>query len=318
MFAFTRVCFAFIIVLSFTPKAFACGSCGCTLANLGKNIAVLQSESKDTKIYFQYLFDQTHWDKMDAREAHTIHHGGHEVHDKTTEDFHHFKIGSHLTDKLHVSLDIPYVIRRSLEVDDHAFLGNKQASQGWGDLQLIGDYVLWQGYNRSLKGVAGIQLPTGETRALNTQGGRFEPEFQPGSGAYDYIAGGIYQMGFSHSELTTNATYVVTTEGAQHFEAGDILTLSAEYDYYINPKSKNFRTSVGVDMVYQFEQEDKFSGEKSPDSGGHVMLAGPVVKMRATDHLSVVGSVLFPVYQQLGGVHQEMAYEWTLAAQIGW
>ena len=307
---------AMMAFLANSSMSFACGSCGCSLAGLGKDASVIQSTSKDSKIYVQYLFDQNKWDKMDAREAHTIHHQGHEFHDKTTEDFHHFKVGSYLTEDLNVSVDIPYVIRRSLEVEEHSLLGTKQKSEGWGDMQLMGDYRLWHKDQQSIKGVLGVQFPTGSTKELNTQGDRFEPELQPGSGAYNYIVGGIYQNKFSRSELIANATYALTTRGAQEFEAGDILTLSAEYDYVLNPRAKNFKTSLGLDTVYQYEGRDAVDGVKSEDSGGHLLLAGPVVKMYTMKNLSVFGSVLFPVYQQLGGVHQELSYEYTLTARV--
>ena len=174
--------FLFIVVM--TGQAFACGTCGCTLHNLGKDRAGIKSEGRDGW-YFEYLFDQTNWDRMDAREAHNIHHDGHEVHDRTTEDFHHFKFGAHATEDLDVFVDLPYVIRRYLEVDTHAILGSKQRSEGWGDVQLIGNYRFWHQEAQSLSAVAGFQFPTGYTKEKNSIGSVAEAELQPGSGAYD-------------------------------------------------------------------------------------------------------------------------------------
>ena len=255
---------------------------------------------------------------MDAREAHNLHHSGHEFHDKTTEDFHHFKLGGHFTPDLDVFVDIPYVIRRFLEVENHAIIGSKQRSEGWGDMQLVGDYRFWKQGGTSLGAVAGLQFPTGSTKELNSAGTRLEPELQPGSGAYDYILGGVYTLEAGRSALAANATYVLTTQGAQEFEAGDILTVSASYEYAINPGWRNFVVWTGVDSVYQYEQKDKSDGVKDDDSGGQTILAGPVFKIRANEHLAVTGSLLFPVYQHLGGVHQQLDYEWMLGGQLRW
>jgi len=291
-----------------TNTAFACGACGYTL----------RSQTSDQKWYFEYLFDQVNWDKMDAREAHNLHHSGHEFHDKTTEDFHHFKLGRRVTDRLEFFADIPYVIRRSLEVENHAILGSKQRSEGWGDTQIVGDYRFWQDNGRSLSAVAGMQFPTGSTRELNSVGTRFGPELQPGLGAYNYIVGAVYRMEGRRSSLTANATYVFTTRGAQEFETGDIVTLSTAWDYAINPRSKYLKFRAGVDAVFQYEQQDKVDGVAGKDSGGQVLLAGPVFKVQANEHLAFTGSLLLPVYQHLGGVHQQLDYEWMMGGQLRW
>ena len=49
--------------------------------------------------------------------------------DKTSEEYHHLTVGSHLTKRAAVSVEVPYIVRYSLEVEDHDILGTKQKSK---------------------------------------------------------------------------------------------------------------------------------------------------------------------------------------------
>ena len=56
--------------------------------------------------------------------------------------------------------------------------------------------------------------------------------------------------------------------------------------------------------LYEDKQIDR--GEKVTDSGGTTLFLGPALTVKANDNVSVFGNVLFPVHQNLGGVHQEI------------
>lgn len=304
----------FLAILFFAVgKVYACTSCTiCQLGQLGKN------NSKDEKWSFEYVFEQNNWNVMDAHDAHELHHDGHDVHDKTTEDFHHFKFSYRPTEYLDISLDLPYVVRRSLEVDNHSILGKKQSAQGLGDAHLVGDYRFWRGEGQSLGVVGGLKLPTGATKEKNSVGDLFEPELQPGSGSVDYILGGVYQIQQERASLSANTSYVFINKGSQEFKAGDVFTLSLYADYLLNPQARYLKARLGADVVYQFEQKDVSEDTEIADSGGATLLLGPVFKIEANDHVSLVSSILFPAYQNLGGVHQELDYQWTVGSQIRW
>lgn len=318
-----------MVLCVISGAAYACSTC--TIGQLGKGTASAMSESGDKKWYFEYLFEQQNWDKMDARDAHELHEDGHDFHDKTTEDIHHFKMGRYLAEDLNVFIDLPYVIRQSLEVDSHSILGSKQESQGLGDLHLFGNYRFWQDDARALSAVAGIKFPSGATEEKNSVGTLFEPELQPGSGSYDYILGGIHKVQRGRSSVIANTSYVWTTRGAQEFEFGDVTTVSLAADYLLNPQARYLKTRVGIDAVFQNEEEQRKDGVKVNDSGGQTLLLGPIVKaqglpvpLRGTysagrqgnPYLGLTGSLLFPVYQHLGGVHQELDLTWTLAGEL--
>jgi hypothetical protein len=79
-----------------------------------------------------------------------------------------------------------------------------------------------------------------------------------------------------------------------------------------------FNTKVGIDANLQYEQKQKDNGSKVSDSGGTTILLGPALNIGVTQDIAIFSSVMFPVYQNLGGVHQELDYTWTLGAKLNW
>ncbi len=313
-----RTIFGFLLafLLVSVSNSYACTTCGCTVNMLGKTTRINSQDSK-SKWYFNYVYDQLVWKDKSAQEIHTLHHNDHEVHDKTTEVTHHFQLGRHfLNDDLNVFVDLPYVVRNSLEIHEHSALGQKQTSKGVGDLQLLSDYRFWHNDENALSVVAGGKFPTGQTHEENFQGERFEMDMQPGSGAYNAIMGGIYKFQNQQFSVTTNTTYVITQVGAQHFKYGNLYTVSLEGSYLLNPNASNFQAELGLDTVFQQEWKEKTDGVKNPDSGGQTVLMGPVFKMAISKEASLLGTFLYPVSQRLNGFTQKQAFNWTLTTKL--
>ena len=274
------------------------------------------TESEDKKWFFKYLFEQQDWNAIDPDVAHELHHDDHHVHDKTKEEFHYFNFGGRLMDRLTVSVDLPYIIRESLEIESHSRLGQTEESKGMGDLHVVGDYRFFQDDVQSAGFLAGVKFPTGETDVANSVGEVFEMELQPGSGSYDYIIGGVYQKDFGRVKLLSNLAYVLKTEGDQDFRYGDLFSTAFFLDYVINPQSESLKTQIGINGNLQYEQKHEDAGVESPDSGGTTFFLGPLVSVEAVKKVSVFGSILFPVHQDLGGVHQELDFNWTAGGRI--
>lgn len=312
------VFYIFILVsflLGFPAPAVACEMC--TLPRLGRDTGELQTEKGNKKWFAKYMFEEQNWHEKEAREAHNLHHAGHHFHDKTREESHHFTLGNRLTPDFILQAELPYVIRHSIEIDDHSILGAKQKSQGIGDLRLVGDYRVFRGPKGSVGVIGGVKFPTGSTRERNTDGTRFEPELQPGSGSFDYLTGLVFQKQENRVSLTANSIYVFKTEGDQDFEFGDVVSASLLADYLLNPQQQT-KTRLGLDANIQYEQKQKDTGVKVTDSGGTTLLLGPVLSLSAHEHILFAGSFLAPVYQNLGGVHQELDFVWTLSGKIFW
>ncbi|MDO8580749.1 MAG: hypothetical protein Q7S13_04650 [Candidatus Omnitrophota bacterium] len=289
----------------------------CTVPRLGKEEG-LKVESQDGKWFFKYLFEQQNWHEKEGGEGHALHDQGHHFHNKAREDFHHLVLGGNLGEALSVSAEIPYVIRHSIEVEDHDILGSKQKSEGLGDIFLIGQYALSKQEASKFNVVAGVKFPTGGTEEKNSAGTTFESELQPGSGSFDYLVGGIYKHTSGPWALTGNLAYVFKTEGDHDFEFGDLLSTSLFIDYTLNPQSDAWITTFGLDTNLQYEQKQEEAGDKVADSGGVTLLMGPALMIAANQRVSFFANVMLPVYQDLGGVHQELDYIWTAGGKIIW
>jgi hypothetical protein len=305
--------FLFLVLMSYATGAWACESC--SLAHLGRDRSTV--ESQDGQWFVKYLYENQNWHEKEAGEAHAIHHQGHDVHDKTSEEFYHVEIGHRLNERLSLSVDLPYVTRHSIEVDNHAILGTNQKSMGLGDLQLIGDYRILNEPAQSVSFLGGVKFPTGATKESNSAGDRFETELQPGSGSYDYLVGVAWRRDSGRAGMTGNAAYVLRTEGAQDFRFGDVVSTSWAVDYLLNPDDRRWQTRVGLDAGLQYETREHDAGETVPDSGGVILLLGPTASIRKCD-ASLNGSFLLPAVQDLGGVHQHLDFVWTVGTEIRW
>jgi len=179
-----------LFILIHGTNALACESC--SIQHVGRLNQTVDSGQKDVW-NFNFMFEQQNWDEKPADEAHELHEEGHHFHDKTHEEFYHFSLGINATDTFSLTAEIPYVVRGSIEVKDHDRLGEKEQSEGWGDLYLLGTYKLIKKEANYLGIVGGIKFPSGQTNEENSEGIRFEPELQPGTGSWDYPVGIVYQ-----------------------------------------------------------------------------------------------------------------------------
>lgn len=303
--------FIFTFLTGF-QNIYACDTCGCTLARSG------HKATEERRWFTDFTFEQQNWDEMDAHAAHSLHHQGHDVHAKTHEEFYHFTLGVTPTEKWTVVAEIPYVVRQFLDVEHHATLGKKLTSEGLGDLSVSAIYRAFE-FNDGFVGVVGgVKFPTGSTSEKDDFGDLFEPELQPGSGSYDYSIGTAFQWDRGLFTAHGNVLYTFKTEGDQNFEYGDLFSSYIIADYWVNPNSANFKTKIGVDLNFQLADKQVFEGAKVEDSGGATLFLGPAISIETNDHVSVFGNFLFPVYQDLGGLHQEVDFIWNAGAKISW
>lgn len=305
-----------LFLLCASNSVLACDSC--TVAKLGRNEASLISENKESKWFFKYLFENQTWKDIPASTAHALHHDGHHVHDKTTEQYHHYVLGNRVSENFTYSFEFPYVVRNSIEIDSHSRLGQHESSEGTGDLKLIGNYRFLHKTSGALHAIGGVKLPTGETDERNSVGEKFEPEMQPGTGSVDYISGLAYNREFKRISLSGNAVYVAKTEGEQGYEFGDLFSTCIAFDYLLNPNAKYGKTRLGIETNFQHEQKHVDHGAKVADSGGNTFLWGPSLSVEANSNMSFSTSFLSPAYQDLGGLHQSLDYAWTLEGKVVW
>lgn len=308
--------FSFLLALfsSFhLDQALACESC--TIPRMGREI---ETQGAQKPWFVDVTFEQQNWDERPAEVAHELHEEGHHIHNKTHEEFYHFTLGATPQESLTLLAELPYVVRHSTEIEDHDRLGEKEESQGVGDLSVFALYQFLRQNKNYLGVLGGIKFPTGQTEEENSQGVLFEPELQPGTGSYDYPVGLIYQVDANPFILRGNAIYVLKTEGDQEFAFGDLFSTSLFLDYQLLPEWKGVEMKTGLDLNFQHEQKQIEEGEKVSDSGGSTLLLGPTLSIQAGEQVSVFTNLLFPVYQNLGGEHQELDFVWTGGAKVRW
>jgi hypothetical protein len=303
------------IVLTETRSVLACEIC--TIPRLGRQEKLVGGNNPDKKWYFEYLFEEQNWNELDPAYVHGLHHAGHHAHDKTKEYFHHFTFGRHFSDDVSIAVEMPYVVKHSLGVE-HATLGNKETSEGIGDANLIASYHALVQEKSAFSMVGGIKFPTGKTDEVDTAGNEFEIELQPGSGSFDFLLGGIFELQLGRFIVKGNTTYSFKNEGKQDFEYGDLLSTSFFVDYVLNANSVDVKAKAGVDINYQYAQKDEEGGVEVSDSGGQTIMMGPTITVDGFKNISLFGNILFPVMQDLGGVHQELDYVWTAGGKILW
>ncbi len=296
--------------MCFWGGAWACEACA--IPRIGKHAEAPAADARPAA-HFDFTFEQQNWDEIPAPDAHELHEQGHHVHDKTHEEFYHFSFGFDPAPRWSVTAEIPYVVRGSIEIHDDERLGEIEESQGIGDMLFLGTYRVLENADGHLGIVAGVKIPTGSTEKENSAGELFEPELQPGTGSTDVPFGLVWRLAAGGWEARGNAVYVVKSEGDQDFEYGDLFSTSVFADYPVRPAVR-----AGFDFNYQHEGKQREEGVKTLDSGGDTILLGPMVSVEAGSGVSLTASVLFPVFQDLGGVHQELDFSWQAGGRVAW
>lgn len=307
---------AIFVFFALTYSVWACESC--LVQRVGRDNGSVSSDKSDDKFSFKYWFERQDWEYMDPDVAHELHHDGHHVHVKTDEDVHHFDFGYRWTEDLVTNVDFSYVHRGMVEIHEHAHVGETYTAEGIGDTTVTTAYDVWKQATQKVSVLAGVKLPTGDTKELNPMGERFEAEMQPGTGSDDYLFGGVYRKTFENIDVTANAIYTLKTEGDQNYEFGDVFSSTLFVDY-IPPQDGKFKNvRPGVILNFKDEAKHKEDGMRISDSGGTTILLGPEVSVAANDKVDVFANIQWPIHQNLGGVHQEVDLVWNAGVKVDW
>lgn len=291
-------------------NAFACDLC--SLSGFGGTTAavnpVYAESPKKNKFTLGYILEYQDWKAVDVIKAHELHEEGRDAHDRKNDISNSIFLGYGITDALSISLQVPYVERRSKEVHEEAFLGANEKSTGLGDSILLGKYKI---YNKQfgLAGIFGLKLPTGYTDEKNMAGERFEPELQPGTGSLDYILGVSANKKINHLIILDGTVlYHLKTGGDQDYEFGDIIRTTAGATFNVIDRDKKPTLNLLSEVISQFANKDEQERKTIRDSGGTTIFIAPGISSQLTEQLKTSLSVPVPVFQALGGVHQELDF----------
>jgi hypothetical protein len=256
-----------------------------------------------------FLFEQQRFNTIPAGDAHALHHRGHDVHGKNHEEFYNVSAGYGVLDDLDLYVTAPVVSKTSIEVHEHSTLGRNDSAAGFGDLRLTGKYRFWsQGIDAAL--LLGVKAPTGETSDTKDSGGKFEPEQQPGTGAWDMTVGVAASRSLgSHVSVANAFRYTARGEGAQDSELGDLFHYGAGISYAIRPMGEHPNLSLMLELHHEWARRDSNREHDSvEDSGGTTILLSPGLAANLTESLTAFVAMPVPVYQNLGGQHEELTY----------
>lgn len=196
-----------------------------------------------------------------------------------------------VTEDLSINARLPYIERKNIregEIEDgEAEAHTHGDSSGLGDLLLLGQYRVLQGENTNVSVNFGIKTPTGETKEKDDDGVRFETEFQPGTGSWDFLLGFAIGRQAGAVGCHANILYNKTTEGSQSTEIGDAFSYNTALTYRINGGSHDLHDhshSINIiwDLMLELNGEkrskNKISGNKEPHSGGNTILLCPGIR----------------------------------------
>ncbi len=255
-----------------------------------------------------FLYSYRNWDTLDSVIAHEEgEEEGSHVHNKIKES-HYFVTASHgVSDRLDLSVQIPYVEIESRNTHDHDRLGEKERSTGIGDLILLGKYCFWERFFEAAL-IAGIKFPTGETKEKDGSGERFEPEEQPGSGSFDPILGLGASKGLGLFHLDSSLIYTIRTEGDQDYEFGNALKLNGAVSVKMAQWLKDIRVYLTLEANAVFEDKDKQEGEKVSDTGATLLFLTPGLRVQGGERWVAYVSAPLPTVQNRPSGHQDLDY----------
>lgn len=255
-----------------------------------------------------FVFDYVNYDQIPVDEVHELHHDERDVHGKKHGEFYSLHVGFGLTEDLDIFLVAPLVSKASNQVHDHDALGRDERSKGFGDMHLIGKYRFWKkGIEAAL--MAGVKFPTGRSSDKDRSGAKFDPEQQPGSGSWD----GEFGIAFSRSfkkrfSVSTDFQYLLRSEGGQEYEGGDIFRHDVGIAASLRPLGDYPNAHFYVELNNEWARRDFDRGKKNPDSGGTTISITPGVGLSLSKNLFAFWAMPIPIYQNLGGYHEEVEY----------
>ncbi len=262
------------------------------------------------RVYGGFAFEYVRYNSIPAANAHQLHHQGRDVHGKNHEQSYDFNLGYGVLEDLDLYLSAPIVSKNSIEIHDHANLGKKERATGFGDMRLSGHYRFWKKYVEAAV-LAGIKFPTGLTTAKRKSGDKFAPELQPGTGSWDGQFGIAVSRSFKKRfSAATSFEYLLNGEGAQNQKAGDAFRYNVAGSYAIRDLGTTPNLSVILELNNEWASKDHSREEDRVfDSGGTTIFLAPGVSVQLTRHISIFCSSPIPIYQNLGGEHEEKKFE---------
>jgi hypothetical protein len=215
-------------------------------------------------------------------------------------------------------------------------------SSGLGDVTVLGQYRFLN--NRATRTEAaflfGVKAPTGATNRIDALGELFETEFQPGSGSWDSMLGGAFTQRFGAWSFDANVLGVLAGRGAQDTKLGDRFLYNAAlshrllgyreiaaaglpssamshgpvphrhahpFDKIPAPAAPEWTVDAILELNGEWHDFESTSGVRDPNSGGHVLLLSPGLRI-ARGAFSGFASFGIPIVNDMNGLQSKTSY----------
>jgi hypothetical protein len=258
-----------------------------------------------------------------------------------------------VTDDLTVSLRLPWVRRSGMReahlhdpMDPVSFhqLGD---TAGLGDLTAIAQYRFLNDRVRGTEAAVllGVKAPTGRTGERTDGGALFDAEFQPGSGAWDGIAGAALSRRLGGPlSLHANVLYLLAGTGAQDTNLGDRFLYNVALVYRLSgadgvavgalahsephahgpfphahkvpPPPPGPALDAMLELNGEWHAKMKSEGVRDPNSGGNTLYLSPGLRL-SVDRWSGYVSVGLPVVNDLNGTQAKPGWRVLTGASMG-
>lgn len=255
-----------------------------------------------------FTFEYVNYNQIPALTAHSLHEDGREVHGFQHSELYDFSLGAGIMEDFDLFLEAPIVSNAVNQLEDEEAVGRDERSTGFGDMRLTGKYRFWEkGVEAAL--IAGIKFPTGKTAGHDRSDAKFAPEIQPGSGSWDGEFGLAVSRSFAgRFSAATSFQYFLRSKGAQEFDGGDIFRFSAGVAAALRPYGRHPNVNFHIELNNKWERMDHEGGVKTFDSGGTTVALTPGISFDFSEHVSAFWGMVLPIYQNLGGEHEETEY----------
>jgi|FLOH01.1.fsa_nt_gi hypothetical protein len=316
-----------VCLLSFNPIVeAACGGANCSLLT-GSQDGVLGKDRFVMDLSYRYVLSENPHRGSDSTnqalvpkvnfETRALELGHHnEI--RTINKLAQFDISYGVTDKLTLSMNMPFFNDRYHEhfdgienVGDTGTFNNTDGTTGFGDVTLIAKYALWQTTKHMFVGGVGIKFATGDYKLKDTSGSINEPTLMPGTGSYDAILSGIYNYSAIPNKLNifTSVSHRFATENDLDYQFGDTTLIDAGVGYVLTKK-----VSVSGQVNMRISGRDQFIDANVPSTGGEFIFITPGVRLAVYDDVSIYSHVQLPIYQRVNDVNLVEDYGVMLGA----
>jgi hypothetical protein len=245
-----------------------------------------------------------------------------------------------ITDRLTVSVELPYVRRDDLREGEHSHVGGQAINEvaqlgsvsGVGDASLIAKFKVLDTESSKFALLGGLKMPTGSTHKLSNEGVRLETEHQPGSGSWDPLVGAALGTELGAIGLNASALYQVSGKGAKDTKLGDRAAAGIAVSHHFGPPEHHHEEAehhhdeaeeyhehghaswdAFVELTGEWEGRQKVAGEVEEASGGKAVWLSPGARFNSASGFSAAASFGLPIWQDIRPAHPDNDYRLTVA-----